>query len=261
MLKHLCNHCYYCKGIISVKDAEEWYGVHFEHLPGKGEKKFDIMNNSSLGRETVDDHRVEVRKCATVCCGCNPRGEHGKNRRKYPIDRRYLPEILDLRDREHVPVKTIIQSPVFQKFLERAKAMKFLHTGEVDEDGLTKEGGKIGTFYDLKMLIWTTLHVLLEDIVYWRKMTDKENPRSLFYIAMTNLIKVLCNRCAETGCDLRTRNTPPHRLGEFHFDHYEYKSSKEREIAKMVLNGVPLDRLLKELELCTVRCAKCHRGR
>jgi hypothetical protein len=260
MLKYLCNHCYYCKGIISVKDVEEWYGVHFEHLPGKGEKKFDIMMGVTNSKWTVGDHRKEVRKCATVCFGCNPKGEHGKKRRKYPIDRRYLPENLDLKDRKHVPVKTIIEQPVFQKFLHRAKHMGFLHSKELNQDGTAKGGKIVGTFYDLKMLIWTHFEVLLEDIVYWRKMTDGI-PIHLFYIAMTNLIKILCNKCFETGCVLRTRNTPPHRLGEFHFDHYEYKSSKDKDITVMIRQNVELDKLLKELKLCTLRCAKCHRGR
>ncbi|KAL7456910.1 hypothetical protein ACHAWC_008393 [Mediolabrus comicus] len=261
MLKYLCNHCYYCKGIISVYDAEEWYGVHFEHLPGKGKKEFDIM--TKVGGRSVADHRKEVRKCATVCCGCNPRGEHGKYKRTYPIDRKYLPVIINAEDKQYRTVKWVIEYPSFQTFLKRAEAMNFLHSTELNQDGTAKGGKIVGTFYDLKMLIWTHFGVLLEDIVYWRKMTDRK-PVILFYIAMTNLIKILCNKCAgcdERSCDQKTRNTPPHRLGEFHFDHYPFNDLKDEEVNLLIQTGCELERLLEELKKCTVRCAKCHKGR
>lgn len=54
--------------------------------------------------------------------------------------------------------------------------------------------------------------------------------------------------CIDCGnCDVRV----------LEFDHV--KGKKDRGISNIVLGGLSLDRLKREIEKCDVRCANCHR--
>jgi hypothetical protein len=56
------------------RESYPYYVMQFDHIPGRGEKKFEVAVPTTRSRKSID---AEIAKCEIVCANCHMERTHG----------------------------------------------------------------------------------------------------------------------------------------------------------------------------------------
>ena len=265
MILWLANSCIYCGKKPDFDDGDKWWAVTTEHLEYLGEK---IAQTSHLVTQGYEKAMMEMIKTVSACRACNPIGDHN---RRFPIDRFYWLRIPVL-DNELPPyqsINEILDSTKFETFIRRAiDDMNLEYSMKVDDEGYplheNARTGRCATFLELKLLIWETFELLLEDLVMWRKISDYGSPRHAFRTTVMALLKVLTNQCPGSNGKCtgwkNLRNVCPWQLSGIHFDHNSGDGTWWKDDAVSQFIDRNWKTFIGEIRKCNILCCDCHKG-